>query len=434
MNCKVKTRRNWIKKTGLLAAATTLSPAVPAMFRRMLKDKTVLLHSSWQTVNIGDIAHTPGLIKILQDFSPDTRVILWPKSELNRGAETMLRQSFPLLSIVKGDLDDQLRPSSEALKEAFSKADFLLHGSGPSVVGQQGLKSWHESTGKAFGIYGVTIQDISPELEDLLKKASFVYTRETHSLKNLAAKGIQGEHTGFTPDATFAMHLLDDQKAGDFLQKNELIEKQFICVIPRLRKTPYYKIRPNNAGWSKQYIEEVNSLNDEHKEKDHAKAREAMITYVRETGNKVLVCPEMTYQLDIMDELLIEPLPADVKKNVVKRDTYWLPDEASSVYKKALAVLSFECHSPIMAFANGTPAFYLRQPEDTIKGQMWYDIGVEDWVFEIEETEGEDISRQLMQVVESYTNAQTYRQKAMNFASERHQQTMQFADQSFSKS
>ncbi|MFW6104173.1 MAG: hypothetical protein ACOC59_03795 [Bacteroidota bacterium] len=50
----------------------------------------------------------------------------------------------------------------------------------------------------------------------------------------------------------------------------------------------------------------------------------------------------------------------------------------------AFAVLSFECHSPIMSCFNGTPAFYLRQPEDTIKGQMRYDIGLEDWVFEIE--------------------------------------------------
>ena len=42
-------------------------------------------------------------------------------------------------------------------------------------------------------------------------------------------------------------------------------------------------------------------------------------SWVRETGNKVLICPEMTYQVDIMDELLIDPLPDDVKRNVVKR-------------------------------------------------------------------------------------------------------------------
>jgi hypothetical protein len=75
-----------------------------------------------------------------------------------------------------------------------------------------------------------------------------------------------------------------------------------------------------------------------------------------------------------------------------------MPDEAASVYKRAFALLSFECHSPIIALANGTIAFYLRQPQDTIKGQMYYDLGFEDWVFEIEETSGTDIARALMSV------------------------------------
>jgi hypothetical protein len=66
-----------------------------------------------------------------------------------------------------------------------------------------------------------------------------------------------------------------------------------------------------------------------------------MIAYVKETGNKVLVCPEMTYQVDIMDELLIDPLPADIKPFAIKRG-YLFPDEAASVYTKALAVLSFD--------------------------------------------------------------------------------------------
>ena len=52
---------------------------------------------------------------------------------------------------------------------------------------------------------------------------------------------------------------------------------------------------------------------------------------------------------------------------------------------RAHAVISMECHSPIIAAAQRTPFFYLRQPEDTIKGQMYYDIGLSDWVFEIDD-------------------------------------------------
>jgi hypothetical protein len=46
-------------------------------------------------------------------------------------------------------------------------------------------------------------------------------------------------------------------------------------------------------------------------------------------ATRVLVCPEMTYQIDIMDELLINPLPDDIKSFVTKRG-YCLPDEAAS--------------------------------------------------------------------------------------------------------
>ena len=79
---------------------------------------------------------------------------------------------------------------------------------------------------------------------------------------------------------------------------------------------------------------------------------------------------------------------ADVKKNVVWRDTYWLPDEAASIYQRAQAVISVECHSPLIAYHNGTPAFYVRQPTDTCKGQMYRDIGADDWFFEVDETNG----------------------------------------------
>ena len=113
------------------------------------------------------------------------------------------------------------------------------------------------------------------------------------------------------------------------------------------------------------------------------------------------MCPEMTYQIDIMDELLINPLPDDVKPLVTKRG-YWLPDEAASVYLHAFALLSFECHSPILSLVNGTPAFYLRQPEDTIKGQMYYDLGLSDRVFEIEQVSGSDIVSGLSQLIKGY--------------------------------
>ena len=50
-------------------------------------------------------------------------------------------------------------------------------------------------------------------------------------------------------------------------------------------------------------------------------------------------------------------------------------------------MISVECHSPLIALHHGTPAFYVRQPTDTCKGQMYRDIGADEWFFEIDRDE-----------------------------------------------
>jgi len=318
--------------------------------------------------------------------------------------EDMLNKYYPEVRIIHGAVNKESEPQSDEVKQAFKEADFFLHGSGPSVVASDYLQAWDKQTGKPFGIFGVTTQNVTPALKDLLVKAAFIFTRETASIGKLKEAGVAGPHIAFAPDATFVLEIHDPARANDFIKANQLESRKFICVIPRLRVTPYYKIRSNNAGWTEQRIREVDELNDKWKEIDHAKVREAMVAWVRTTGNKIVVCPEMTYQVDIIDELLVNPLPDDVKPFVVKHG-YWLPDEAASLYAQAHTVLSYECHSPIIAAANGTPAFYLRQPEDTIKGQMYYDLGLKDWTFEINETTGKQITERLMEIHKNYNAA-----------------------------
>jgi polysaccharide pyruvyl transferase WcaK-like protein len=396
-------RRTFISESGILALGSLVVPAIVSAAPG--RQPVILMVSGWQDINIGDIAHTPGLLHVLQTFIPQAKIIVW---KLSRGKEVeeMLKKDFPDVDILYGNVDASGSVDNPRIMDAFKNADIMIHGSGPSVVGKKHLEAWSKYSSKPFGIFGVTIQTIGEDLKDLLSKASFIYTRETASLKVLAGAGLKGGHISFAPDATFFLNIHDDAKALPFLAANKLEPRKFICAVPRLRKTPYYKSRPDNAGWSEEKIKEVNALNDSKKQIDHAKLRAAMIAWVRTTGNKVLVCPEMTYEVDIMDELLIDPLPADVKPHVMKRG-YWLPDEAASVYKRAHTVLSFECHSPIIAAANDTPFFYLRQPEDTIKGQMYYDLGFSDWVFEIEHTQGKQIADRLLEVWRNYGNAKS---------------------------
>lgn len=366
------------------------------------KSPTFLIVSGWQTVNIGDIAHTPGLLALIDHHIPDAKYYLWPRDIEGYGVEEMLIKHFPKLKILKtngpGETDIAM---SQGIKEVFGECDILLHGSGPHVLERYKLSMWMEHTDKPFGVCGVTVQDIFPELRGIIEASDFFFTRETASLNIVRDELDHPPPTEFFPDATFSINIKNEDKALSLLTKFGLQDKEFICIVPRLRYTPYYKIH-DYINWSQEKIDEVNAVNDQYKEIDHQKLRTVIINWVRETGKKVLLCPEMSYQIGIMDELLINPLPEGIKQSVFKVPDYWITDEAASVYKRAFAVISMECHSPIIALANHTPAFYIRQKEDTIKGRMYYDIGLSDWVFEIDETDGDMIYEELRGLIDNY--------------------------------
>ncbi len=408
-------RRNWLKQAGTSMAGTLFFNMVTAYTKKT--NPTILLVSGWQDVNIGDIAHTPGLLHVLETFLPNSKIILWKRSN-GEEVRKLLNKNFPKVSILYGGVNSEKDAENPEILKAFEEADLMIHGSGPLLVGADNLACWMKhSPEKPFGVFGTTLQNPNEYHTSILKKAAFIFTRETISIEHLKKVGIEGTHVQFAPDATFYTNIRNDEKGYKYLKDNGLDDKKFICAIPRLRYTPYHQFNPNKNGWSDEKIKQVEEINSKYKEADHAKMREAMITWVRETGNKVLVCPEMTYQVDIMDELLINPLPEDVKPFVTKRG-YWLPDEAASIYSKAHSVISFECHSPIIAAANGTPFLYLRQPEDTIKGQMYYDLNFDDWIFEIEETKGDQISSRLREIWTSYPKAGAKLKKSMDNVSQ----------------
>lgn len=394
-------RSEFLKQTSLYAAGLYLAPLITNATKKT--NPTILLVSGWQDVNIGDIGHTPGLLHVLETYIPKATIILWKRSN-GEEVKKLLNKNFPKVKIIYGGVNKDKDVDNPEIMEAFKSADLMIHGSGPLLVGADNLASWMKHTTKPFGIFGTTLEKPSQYHQEILQKASFIYTRETKSIEDLRKVNISGKHVQFAPDATFFMNIRNDEKGNTFLKANGLEDKKFICAIPRLRYTPYHKFNANNNGWNAEKIKQVEETNEKYKEIDHAKLREAMIAWVRETGNKVLVCPEMTYQVEIMDELLINPLPDDVKPFIVKRG-YWLPDEAASIYTKAHTVLSFECHSPIIAAVNNTPFFYLRQPEDTIKGQMYYDLGFNDRVFEIDNTTGKQIADSLRDVWKNYGNS-----------------------------
>src|SRR3989337_1370990 len=116
----MQTRRHFLKHGALGLGLLT---SFPDFLKAGPGKKKIVLRSGWQTVNIGDIAHTPGVLHLLEKYIPDAEVRLWSNT-LDNGAKEMIIKRFPNLDIFTG-------ADKEAVARAFQECDFFLHGSGP---------------------------------------------------------------------------------------------------------------------------------------------------------------------------------------------------------------------------------------------------------------------------------------------------------------
>jgi polysaccharide pyruvyl transferase WcaK-like protein len=357
-------RRNFLLATLASALASTSARATKRAPR-------LLLRSSWQTVNIGDIAHTPGVLALLEKHLPEVEVRLWP-GDVKNGVKEMLQKRFPKLVFVE---------TTSEVETAFAECDFLLHGSGPSLVAAKHLEQWLKDTGKPFGVYGITLSSVDDSTTRLLNQAAFVFFRDSVSLSLAREQGVNAPVMEFGPDGAFAVDLRDAPRADAFLKANKLEPGRFLCCIPRARRTPYWLI-PSKKRPLDPEAQELNARMQEH---DHAPHREAILRVVRETDLKILLCPEDQTQMRIGKEAIYDPLPDSVKERVVWRESYWLTDEALSTYIQSAGLFGNEMHSPIMCIGNGIPAIVCRWKEQTSKGFMWRDIGLEEWLFDFDQ-------------------------------------------------
>ena len=403
-----------MNRRSFLASSAAASLAFSLRAADSKRPPRILLRSSWQSVNIGDVGHTPGALNLIEKYFPEAELMLWPGT-LGNGSRELLTKAFPRLRIVEGSVGTDGKPTTPALTQAWADADLYLSGSGSGFPAANHAVAFQKATGKPVGVFGVSNDPISgfgagrdPEggtlkslreralalppthltadLRFIMDRAAFFFCRDTITRDYLKAQGVKSPIVEFGPDAQLGMSLRDEARGLAYLRAHNLADGKFICVIPRVRYTPYHRMTPPRKAAPDDPAKDA--INDRTTERDLAKLRDLIVAYVRATGQRAFVCPEMTYQIDLARDHVIAPLPADVKKHVVWRDTYWMPDEAASIYARALAVVSIECHSPLIALHVGTPTFYVRQPTDTCKGQMYRDIGADDWFFEIDETSG----------------------------------------------
>jgi hypothetical protein len=381
----------------------------------------ILLRSSWQVVNIGDIAHTPGVLALIEKHIPEAEVILWASGDLSPEVAAMEQKRFSKLRIVKGSIGPDGKASNKDLADAIAWSDFLLHGSGPSLVAAKDVAAYVKTIGKSFGVYSITYGGAGAEQRELMSRAKFLFFRDSVSLVKARADGVTSPVMEFGPDGAFACDLRDDVKATAFLTTNGLEEGKFVCCLSRLRYTPYWLVKPGVKKDEKRH-----ARNEAMKEHDHAALREAIITVVRGSSVKVLLCPEDMTQMAVGREMFWDKLPEDVRQRVVWRENFWLTDEALSTYLRSAGLFGSEMHSPIMALGNGVPAIVCRFEEQTSKGVMWRDIGLGDWLFELDQAEeSKRIVPTVVAMVRDPIGARAKVAKARAFVEQRQRETME---------
>lgn len=399
-------------------SATSAALCAPA-FAGVAKPKTILLHSAWDTVNIGDIGHTPGTLRVLEQHLPDARVVVWAM-KLDERVSAMLRRRFPKVEFLSGSL----RGKSERdlrLQEAIRDADLFIRNSG---MGQDTSFMEHcRKVGTPYGLFGQSYfpnmiegQGAAERIE-LLNAAAFIYTRETKSLDILKSGGVKTPVLEFGPDGCFGIDVRDDGRGLATMKKLGLEERKFITI----------QLRTNTAklpGVDDTRIPKLNPLHPTPQqiaddERRAEKYRDLITRWVTQTGYKVLIAPEVKKEMEHNKRLIFDPLPPPIQKQVVNLETFWNADEAASVFARAHTAICHEPHSLIIALANGTPIIHTYSEFHSPKCWMFKDIGLPQWLLEMDETPAEKMAETLLTIHADYSAARRKVQQAMAYVHER---------------
>lgn len=405
-------RRAFLKSTSLALGAG----AFPAAAKAFPPQKTVLLQCGWAVKNIGDIGHTPGTLRFLQQYLPEAKVILWAV-QTSPQVDAMLLKRFPQLEIVKGSLSEK----DGAVQQAIKRSDFFLRG--PGMGQSTDFMHYCNAVGKRWGLQGQSyFPDMvtGPGAEEriaLLNTAAFIYCRDSTTLKTLQGAGVKPPVLEFGPDGCFGIDVRDDERALARMRKHGLEEKRFITMQLRTHS-------PSSPGVDDKRPQKLNPLHPtpENIADDTRRAKvyqDLIAMWVQETGWKVVIAPEVHKEMEYNKKFIYDPLPDNLKTHVVNFDEFWNVDEACAFYARAHAVICHEPHTPIMALAVGTPMMHTFSEFHSPKCWMFKDIGLEEWAPEFDSTPAEKMYEILMGIHRDYAAAEAKVKRAMAYVEER---------------
>ena len=116
------------------------------------------------------------------------------------------------------------------------------------------------------------------------------------------------------------------------------------------------------------------------------------------------------------------------------RDTLWDLEEAAGIYARCAGMVSLEMHSPIMCIGLGVPAIVCRWEEQSSKGVMWRDIGLGDWLFDMDaDADRARVPATVLSIAKDPAAAREKVKVAQKIVAERQAATMKVLAEQFEK-
>jgi polysaccharide pyruvyl transferase WcaK-like protein len=421
------TRRSFFKLSGTAAIAASIH--LPLTVESSNRKPLILLYSGWNTQNIGDQGHTPGTLRFLYDYYPQANITLW-LSSTNEETIQLLSRRFPKINyFVQGKIDEQGICDNKLLQEAFDSADLVIQNSGMlynSFWKAPTILEACVNTQKPFVCYGQSFDGFDnkdlPIMVERLSKAQAIYCRDIESYYYLRKIGARPRILEFGPDGCFGIDLLNEDKGQRFMRSHNLEAGKFISVIIRTN-TPAGnrpKILPEwDIGDKSQNPWDPDDKDAQQTALWMRKVRELIIQWIRTTGQKVLLAPEVRKEIEYAKYFIYDQLPEDVLPKVVHRQEWWNMDEACSIYRQSRAIVGLEPHSLIMGLAHGVPVIHMFSKRHGLKAWMFRDIGLPEWLVDIDQEPASSAIDALMNIHGDYPRAKEKVKRSMNYVESR---------------
>lgn len=296
---------------------------------------------------------------------------------------------------------------------AIANAGFVIYNSSTSLsFGRLGSrKLWKailpmmmpmliaRASGVPYGFGPLSFEALDWPIPLLYRKlfgdARFLYGRDSDSLRYLQQHGLLNRHSGVRPDHCFHFSGYDELWAEKFLQQHGLQSKQFVGLMLRIADPMPGSGDPLSKAVSPQRLAD-------HMEKN----RQLVEKWIGNTGMKVLICHETTASIRTAREYLWERLSDEARRHCVYVDRLWLPEQARSVYKRMRMFVSMELHSAILALSAGTPVVHHPLQESGRKREMFVDIGLDDWLFDIDRCTADEMISTMFHIHNDYDRAE----------------------------